>query len=500
MLALVPGKDLLGRYFIDKVVGTGGFGAVWKAFDRQLNRNVALKRLLKHGAIPDATALKSILEEAKKNALVVHPNVVQVYDIIQVESEYLIVMEFVDGDSLHAYLRKVALLGQGIPLEQAIDWLREILEGVAYAHGQRVCHRDLSPMNILLSSGGVPKISDFGIARIMPVKDSAASTPPPASTQGGTGNPEYMAPEQARGETADFLSDLFMVGICGYLLLTARHPFAHPSGLFSLSELLKDDSYQPPVPIPPTTLGISEQRRYREYIAIVMRLISRDRASRYQDAQEAIDAIERVVPSVDCPSCGERVPEHYRFCGHCGFALTTPSSPIPPPRGQTPQKAMSAAELGEQGFRLARAQRWPEAIDAYRRAIDADPDLRKTYWNLGFAYNRIGDFPATIEILSKGLNLVPTHNDFRAGMLYERSIALANLKKYDAALLDLNESLRLNPNSVRSLFYRARVNLLRDDLDAAINDARAVLHLNPDHSAALRMIDQLSSARASPGV
>jgi serine/threonine-protein kinase len=495
MLELKTGQELLTRYVIDKVLGMGGYGAVWKAFDKQLNRNVALKRLLKHGTTADDGALKDMLEEAKKNALVVHSNVAQVYDIIQVEDEYLIVMEFIDGDSLHAYLRRLALTGQNVPLEQAVDWLHEILEGVAYAHGQRICHRDLSPMNILLSSGGVPKISDFGIARIIPARDDAAPASP-GSPHGGTGNPDFMAPEQARGEGADFLSDLFMVGICGYLLLSGRHPFAHPSGLFSVSELLKDESYQPPHPVPPASLGITEQRRYREYAAIVMRLLGRDRTSRYQDAQEAIDAIDRVIPSVDCPSCGEHVPEQYRFCGHCGAALvTTPSSPLPAQSAAVP-KAGSGEELDNEGFQLARAKRWPQAIEAYRRAIEIDPAYRKAYWNLGFAYNRVGNYTEALDILSKGLALPPSPpRDYRAGMLYERSIARASLKLYDEALADVTESLRLNPDSVRSLYFRARVNLLMGNLDAAVGDAREVLRLNPDHSAALRMIDQVTKGR-----
>ncbi|OHB78244.1 MAG: hypothetical protein A2V98_21295 [Planctomycetes bacterium RBG_16_64_12] len=492
MLELNPGSELLGRYVIDRVIGVGGYGAVWKALDKQLNRTVALKRLLKSGAARDEQAQKAMLEEAKKNALVVHPNVVQVYDIIQVDDEHLIVMEYVDGDSLHAHLRELALSSRSVSLEQAVDWLREILEGVAYAHGQRVCHRDLSPMNILLSTGGVPKISDFGIARIIPSKDVAVTPSPPASSQGGTGNPDYMAPEQARGEAADFLSDLFMIGICGYLLLTGRHPFAHPSGLFAIPELLKDESYQPPQPPPPAGLAISDQRRFREYAAVVMRLLGRERANRYQNAQEAIDALDRVIPSVDCPSCGEHVPEHDRFCRHCGVTL----APVPGPAAQEPATvvsgAVSAEELADEGYRLVQAKRWQQAIDAYSKAIQADPNYRKAYWNLGYVYNRIGNPDAAIQILDKGLDLPPSGRDYRAGMFYERSIALASLKRYERALADINESVRLNPDSARSLYFRARISLLQGDLDAALRDARDVLRIVPDHSAALRIIDQIS--------
>ena len=131
-------------------------------------------------------------------------------------------MEYVDGHSLWQGLRDSARKGDVYALDRAVQLLTDILSGVAFAHSKSVCHRDLSPMNILLTSGGVPKIADFGIARVL------TATSGDQSVQGGTGNPQFMAPEQARGEPADFFSDLFTVGIIGYLLLTGRHPFADP--------------------------------------------------------------------------------------------------------------------------------------------------------------------------------------------------------------------------------------------------------------------------------
>jgi serine/threonine protein kinase len=102
-------------------------------------------------------------------------------------------------------------------------------------------------MNILLTASGIPKIADFGIARVLKPQDSLVD-PHRASSQGGTGNRDYMSPEQLREEPADFLSDLFMVGITGYLLLCGRHPFAHPSGLFAIQEMIADPNYLPEVP------------------------------------------------------------------------------------------------------------------------------------------------------------------------------------------------------------------------------------------------------------
>src|SRR6266540_1620069 len=241
MLELLKGTEIQGRYVIVDLIGTGGFASVWKASDKQLNRHVAIKRLSKPAASA-ADEAKRALEEAKKNAQIVHTNIVQVYDVIQVDGEPLIIMEYVDGPSLHQLLRDKALRGEVIPPDQAAAMLRDVLSGLAFAHDKKICHRDLSPMNILVTVGGVPKIADFGIARIL----EPAKTPPmtPELLQhGGTGNPYYMAPEQARGEPADYSSDLFMVGIIGYLLLSGRHPFTHPTGLFSIPELIRDPTF-----------------------------------------------------------------------------------------------------------------------------------------------------------------------------------------------------------------------------------------------------------------
>ncbi len=200
------------------------------------------------------------MAEAQKHAQLVHTNIVQVYDVIEAEGDHLLVMEYVGGPSFEGILRENARKNATEPLDKAVALLRDILSGVAYAHDRSIVHRDLSPSNILLTATGIPKIGDFGIARVL---EPISTTPrKPATTQGGTGNPNFMSPEQARGEAADFTSDLFMVGIVGYLLLTGRHPFAHPSGLFDIPELIRDENFQPDSPRPPAVFSSSQQPPY----------------------------------------------------------------------------------------------------------------------------------------------------------------------------------------------------------------------------------------------
>ena len=368
MLNLVTGTEINGRYVIHSMVGTGGYGSVWRAADKQLNRDVALKRLFKDGIATPADETERLLAEARKHAQLVHTNIVQVYDVIEAEGEHLIVMEFIDGPSLHALLREQARTGQLLALDRAVSILEDVIGGVAFAHEKQIVHRDLSPSNILLTSTMVPKLGDFGIAMLLRPSSSNSS----GSVHGATGNPNYMAPEQQRGEEADQSSDLFMVGIIGYLLLTGRHPFAHPSGLFAIPEFIRDSDYTPEVPKPPTVLTTSQQRLFREYAAVVMRLRNRERAGRYASAREALASIEAVTPFQECPQCEERVPEHFTYCGYCGTRVVAPPAAIPKP---TPIIAVepTVEELIEEGFVLTRERRWDDAIARYRQALNREP-------------------------------------------------------------------------------------------------------------------------------
>lgn len=490
MLSLKKGTELgKSRYVVQDVLGTGGFASVWKASDKQLSRDVAIKRLLKRSAVPSAEEMSALLDEARKHAQLVHANIVQVYDIIEEEGEHLLVIEYIDGPSLWHALRDKARKGEVFALDRAVQILTDTLSGVAFAHSKSICHRDLGPMNILLNSGGIPKIADFGIARVLPSGQGEQG-----SVQGGTGHFQFMAPEQARGEPADFQSDLFTVGVVGYLLLTGRHPFADPTGLFQIGELLNDENFTPEPPRPPTQLTTSEQRLFREYAAVVTRLLNRERAGRFTTAIEAIDAIEAVTPSLECPACSERVPEHSRFCLHCGARVGVTAVPaVATP--QAPAGAETTAEaLVEEGFALSRMQRWDAAIARYEAALKRDPAFQKAYRNLGFAMNHIRQYETAADVLSKGLALPGAQPEHLAAMLYERSYALVNLTKYDDALRDIEAALAKQPDSPRFLYFRARIHRFKGSVEESRRDVLEVLRRIPDHTGALRLLEELGVA------
>ena len=485
MLAMKKGQQL-SEFVLEDQIGVGGNAIVWKAIDTSLGRNVAIKRPLRKGSNLSDEEMEEFQKEARRGAQLVHTNIVQVYRIIKEANDLFLVLEYVNGPSLWDDLRGRALDGTALPLDQAMSILKDILSGLSYAHAQGVCHRDLKPATILLTSGRIPKIADLGIARVLNPEsdqDQLASS----HRQGGTGTPDFMSPEQARGEDADFSSDLFMVGIIGYLLLSGRHPFAHPSGLFQIHELLLNDDFVPPPLKPPPQLAAGEARFFREYAAIVMRLLERERASRYASANAASRAIEAVSPFVDCPSCGSRVPESNRYCGQCGE---------PVPRG-TPLSsgatlpANTAKDLDDEGFRLARQQLWDEAIRFYEQAISADAEFQRTYWNLTYAMNHVGRYADAIGIASRGLERPQSEARHTANLLGVRAFSYGKLKKYDEALSDLNRAIALDPQGIEHLNSRARVFAYKGDLKAVRSDARNVLAINPEHQGALRLLSEL---------
>jgi serine/threonine protein kinase len=204
----------IGHYEVLEILGRGGYGIVFKAFDEVLQRVVALK-VLAPVIAATSPARKRFLREARSSAQIRHENVVQVYAVEEQPLPYL-VMEFIPGETLQSRLDRTG------PLEapEIVRLGRQIAEGLAAAHATGLIHRDIKPGNVLIERGpqGRVKITDFGLAR---TADDASLT------QSGVlaGTPMYMAPEQAKGETLDHRADLFSLGSVLYTVATGRPPF-----------------------------------------------------------------------------------------------------------------------------------------------------------------------------------------------------------------------------------------------------------------------------------
>lgn len=206
----------IGKYEIQGILGKGGMGVVYKAFDPVIRRQVAIKVIAKSALEPSALeyTLTRFRHEAQAVGRLTHPRIAAIYDYGEDPHLAYIVMELVNGKSLYHHLRNDA----HFELKEIGEIIRQLLDGLGYAHAQGVVHRDVKPPNILVNDDGRIKISDFGIAHI----DTSTVT------QVGEimGSPGYMSPEQITGSEIDARSDLYCVGVIAYELLTGKKPFA----------------------------------------------------------------------------------------------------------------------------------------------------------------------------------------------------------------------------------------------------------------------------------
>jgi beta-lactam-binding protein with PASTA domain/tRNA A-37 threonylcarbamoyl transferase component Bud32 len=262
-----------GRYRIVRKLGTGGMANVYLAEDEVLGRRVAIK-ILNDRHAGDDQFVERFRREAKNAASLSHPNIVSIYDRGEAEGTYYIAMEYLDGRSL-----KELIVARGpAPVNVAIEYARQILAAIRFAHRHGIVHRDIKPHNVLVDAEGRLKVTDFGIAR------AGVSQMTEAGSIIGTA--QYLSPEQAKGAPVDQTSDLYSVGVVLYELLTGVVPF---SGDTPVEIAMKHLSSTPEPP------SAKRAEVPRELDLIVMRALAKDPADRYQSAEEMDDDLGRVA-------------------------------------------------------------------------------------------------------------------------------------------------------------------------------------------------------------
>ena len=263
---LVPGSQL-GPYQIRSLLGSGGMGQVYKAFDARLGRDVAIK-----------VAAERFSERFDREVRVVaslnHPNICTVYDV---GPNYL-VMELVDGNTLREWFRGA------LPLERTLWIARQVLEALSTAHRAGVVHRDLKPENVMVRADGYVKVLDFGLAKWLPTTAPLqAERTTMHVTQPGQilGTVAYMSPEQIQGQDVDARSDLFAFGILLYEMLSGRNPWSRPSAVDTLHAILHD--HPPPMDVSP--------HGGADLAAVVETLLRKHPAERYPSADAVLEAL-----------------------------------------------------------------------------------------------------------------------------------------------------------------------------------------------------------------
>jgi serine/threonine-protein kinase len=268
--ATIPGYEILG------VLGRGGMGVVYHARQTKLKRLVALKMILA-GAHAGPQELERFRLEAEAIARLQHPNVVQIYEVGEHEGKPYFSLEFVDGGSLQN-----TLTGTPLPAREAARLVETLARAMQAAHQDGVIHRDLKPANVLLTKTGIPKITDFGLAKQLG-QDSGQS-----HTGQIMGTPSYMAPEQAAGnvKTIGAAADIYALGAMLYELLTGRPPFKAASVLDTLEQVRTQE------PVPPSQL---QPKTPRDVETICLKCLQKEPAKRYESAASLADDLQRFL-------------------------------------------------------------------------------------------------------------------------------------------------------------------------------------------------------------
>jgi serine/threonine protein kinase/Tfp pilus assembly protein PilF len=282
------GRSLL-HYVVLQPLGAGGMGRVYLARDTKLGRRVAIK-LMPAGTI-DAAMERRFQQEARAASALNHPNILTIYEVHQQDEPNFIVSEYVEGVTLRERLRHGL-----VPLREALDICIQIAGALSTAHGAGIVHRDVKPENVMVRTDGLVKVLDFGLAKLHgrpSIASESGSTSFHTNTGLVMGTVNYMSPEQARGEHADYRSDIFGFGVLLYELVTGRMPFKERSQAETLNAVIN----QPHVP------AVQHNSEVTSAVSrIIDRALAKDPADRQQSMSEVLDELQAAAREFDVSS------------------------------------------------------------------------------------------------------------------------------------------------------------------------------------------------------
>lgn len=308
----------LGSYRILATVGQGGMARVYKAYQENLEREVAIK-VLPPWYAADPNFVERFNLEARLVARLSHPNIVTVHDASEQNGHLYIVMQLVSGGTLKQRLDELHLQGKVMETPEVVQIFAQLADALSYAHKQGIIHRDIKPVNVLLDGSGRPILSDFGIAKVLAGTREGLTRP-----GAGVGTPEYMSPEQCKGGTVDGRADIYALGVMLFEAMTGYTPFSGDN----YPALAHSHIYEPP-PRPsslrPTINPVIEQ--------VILTALMKKAEERYQYASAMADALKQALNRVPtgipptsapleaiypCPHCRKPNKPRVNFCTQCG--------------------------------------------------------------------------------------------------------------------------------------------------------------------------------------
>lgn len=267
--AITLGSDFGARYRIEALLGQGGMGRVYKAYDKELDRTVAIK-VVRPGVMGEADALNRFKQELVLASKISHKNILRIHDLGEVNGMKFISMAYVEGQDLYHFIKA----NPKLPIEQVLKFATQLAGALAAAHAEDVVHRDLKPQNILLDKNDTVYIADFGLA-----KSFAEGAVGMTQTGAFIGTPRYMSPEQVEGNPADGRSDLYAFGLILYEMVTGDVPFTGESTMKVMYQRIQEKPKNPKLVNPSLPDWL---------VRIIMRCLEKEPADRYQNGYEIL--------------------------------------------------------------------------------------------------------------------------------------------------------------------------------------------------------------------
>ncbi len=434
--SLVCGQTVQGRYCVVRLLGEGGYGAVYLVQDMRLGGK---KLALKESFDSSREAQEQFQLEANLLAGLSHSNLPRVSDyFLDASGRQYLVMDFIEGQDLAELI-----IQQARPLseQQALNWIIQVTDAVAHLHSQRphpIIHRDIKPHNIKITPAGQAVLVDFGIAKLYVPKKGTARIAKAVSTG--------FSPYEQYAGTTDARSDVYALGATLYCMLTATVP----PDAFS-ERLMQQRPLVPPSRLNPQVSPAVER--------VIMQAMEMDPDRRFPSAVELLQALRACLggaspvssAGVVCPRCGFVNRPGAKFCSRAGTRLVgmapamPPVTPIPPaPPAPTPAPALSPQLNFEMGNAYARNDQHDLAIQAYRQALAGGLVDQALYHNLGLVYIMAKRPAEAIAILQQGISRYPKDGDLH----YQLGRAYAMADKFAEAARELEQAKSIQPQDV----------------------------------------------------
>jgi tetratricopeptide (TPR) repeat protein/predicted Ser/Thr protein kinase len=504
----VVGENV-GPYRITRQLGVGGMATVWKAYHPALDRYVAIK-VLHPSFKEDPQFTARFQREARIVAKLTHPHIVPIYDFSEHEGMSYLVMRYIDGHTLKARLREGPL-----ELHEVMEILEPAGRALAYAHDQGVLHRDIKPSNFILSPEGEVFLTDFGLARMAETTDSTLSR------DMLVGTPQYISPEQARGEKLDARTDIYSLGVVLFEMLTGKVPYDADTPY----AVIHDHIFSP-LPLPTEFKADIPEAVER----VVLKALAKDRDDRFESVREMVSALEETLagesveaaplelPPEETDRALEEVPDGVEQ-GLSPAEEAGEREPAARPQGRSRRLiaviavvgtllglcvcgslALLALRGGDRDRRLIEAQgtaqpapedpaahvylarryiqqgNVEQAISEYEAAIRLDPEFVEAYVDLGGVLLRENDLEGALERLEKALAIDPDHVKAHLGM----GDVYLQMREYDAAAHHYEIVVAFDPDVGAPHAKLGICQVLLGDVEAGRSECELALRLEPE--------------------